>query len=461
MRYILLFMIFIVNPVPVAAADLSSTDFAFGYALNVDGDGAIASLVIPDEVYRVVKMADLGDMRVLNAAGEIVPHYVRQPSLPDKAQQTRTEVPFFSLHSDQVKAGELNLGVRLEKTPQGTTIQLDTRESPASRGQNASSYLFDLSGVKTEVRGIELSWSPGELSAATVSLQQSDDLTHWSPLVDRAVLVDLEHQGQRIVQPKIHLPRNPLKYVRMNSAEGTLPFILQKVTVFSGAEPARLPRHWLALDKGRFDQQAETSIVYHSPAPLPVNGVRLRFPEVNGILRATVQSRPDDKSPWISRCSGVFYVLQVEGDRLGSELCALAETADQHWRLAVVQDGVGLEKSERLPVLELGWTPAELLFVSRGPAPYTLAFGSGRLEREKGPVGGDMIQQALASEDQKILIRPAVLGKRLELGGEKALADQPAPLPWKKWSLWLTLGAGVVFMGLMVWKLSREMRRQD
>ena len=106
-------MLFLVAAVPVAAGNLSSTDFAYGYVLNVDGEGAISSLVIPDEVYRTVKMADLGDMRVLNAAGEIVPHHVRQSSLPDTAQQTHTEVPFFSLPSDQEKVGALNLGVRV------------------------------------------------------------------------------------------------------------------------------------------------------------------------------------------------------------------------------------------------------------------------------------------------------------------------------------------------------------
>ena len=103
-----------------------------------------------------------------------------------------------------------------------------------------------------------------------------------------------------------------------------------------------------------------------------------------------------------------------------NELCALAETADQHWRLAVVQDGVGLRNKRDSLFSNWVGLRRSCSLSAGGPAPYTLAFGSGRLGREEEPVGADMIQQALALEDQKIRIRPAVLGKRLELGGENA-----------------------------------------
>ena len=65
---------------------LSSHDFAYGIPLEVDGDGAIYSLPLPQEVYRYTTRKDLGDVRIFNGYGEVVPHMLQ----PGKSYQ---EVP--------------------------------------------------------------------------------------------------------------------------------------------------------------------------------------------------------------------------------------------------------------------------------------------------------------------------------------------------------------------------------
>ena len=54
--------------VPAQEKTLSSHDFAYGIPLEVDGDGAIYSLPLPEEVYRFSTRRDLGDMRRGGAA---------------------------------------------------------------------------------------------------------------------------------------------------------------------------------------------------------------------------------------------------------------------------------------------------------------------------------------------------------------------------------------------------------
>ncbi|MDP3481288.1 MAG: DUF3999 family protein, partial [Desulfoprunum sp.] len=305
-KNLLTLLVFLLGVGPVSAGELSPGDFAYGYPLKTDSKGAISALVVPDEVYRTARRADLGDLRVFNAAGEIVPHLLRQAALQDVSLPSREDVPFFPLPQTAGQGAGAELAVMVQRNVHGTIIHIDSQQSVPGTGKPVSAYLFDLSGLKIEARDLELIWPTGGLAVATVDLQESSDLVQWRPLVESATLVDLQHQGQRIAQRTIHLPAQPLKYVKMTDQTGQGLFALQKVTVLSGIEPARQQRHWLALDKGKVSQEDTlTAVDFASSYRLPVSGARLLFPEPNSMLRATVQSRPDDKSPWLSRCSGV------------------------------------------------------------------------------------------------------------------------------------------------------------
>jgi hypothetical protein len=179
------------------------------------------------------------------------------------------------------------------------------------------------------------------------------------------------------------------------------------------------------------------------------------------MLRATVQSRPDATDPWIPRCSAVFFALTVEETVIENTICSFAPVSDSHWRLAIIEDGAGLAKKGRAPTLELGWTAAELLFVARGPAPFMLAFGSGRPGGAADQPDIGMILQAVSGRDAEHLIKPAEVGARIILGGQKALAAPAPPLPWKRWLLWAILISGVVSLAVMVRRLMREMGNEN
>jgi hypothetical protein len=55
-------------------------------------------------------------------------------------------------------------------------------------------------------------------------------------------------------------------------------------------------------------------------------------------------------------------------------------------------------------------------------------------------------------------IKRAVVGKRIELGGEQALQPAPRGLPWKKLLLWGVLLLGVGVLAFMARSLVQEMK---
>jgi hypothetical protein len=220
-----------------------------------------------------------------------------------------------------------------------------------------------------------------------------------------------------------------------------------------------IEREWTDLDPKKSTKADVIILDFESNAHLPVDALQIKFHEANSILHATILSRDNKEAHWEVRCQAIFYNLKMEGVELNNDMITFPQTSDPFWRLKVLQDGAGIEASRPLPVLQLGWIAHELLFVARGPAPYMLAFGSGQLFHEPGKSSSDMILPALKKEKSHPLITPALIGKQLRLGGDKALQVPSPPKPWKKWILWSVLCIGVAVLAWMAWNLYCQMNR--
>ena len=119
-----------------------------------------------------------------------------------------------------------------------------------------------------------------------------------------------------------------------------------------------------------------------------------------------------------------------------------------------------MRSSNRVPTLQLGWSPSELIFLGRGAQPFLLAFGSGRLAGlDKN--NDDMIFQAMRTESGNRITSGARLGKRITLGGDLALQPPASARPWKKWLLWTVLVLGVCLLAVMARNLIGEMKKEE
>jgi hypothetical protein len=103
------------------------------------------------------------------------------------------------------------------------------------------------------------------------------------------------------------------------------------------------------------------------------------------------------------------------------------------------------------PSLRVGWLPHEVVFLARGEAPYTLAFGSGAA---RAPVA------SMRSVPSGATILRASFAESRTLGGESRL--QPV-VPEKGFAmksavLWGTLVLGVLLLGWMAYRLTRELK---
>lgn len=439
---------------PVTAAVPQPTDFAAGCPLPLVEDTGLYALTLPLVVYERLTRADLGDLRVFNGAGEPVPHALRRPPPPPDQPQTRLTVPFFALPARPASLAA-DLSLQVSRQADGTVIRVESGQAAGQTGGQPvpSGYLLDTSALQPPPAALELTWADNTAPVFTLALADSSDLSHWSPLVDRAVLADLNAQGRSLSLRRIALPRRPLAYIRLACLDCRPALILEAVTALATAPAPAEQWQWLRLDpEGIETVDGEQVVTYSLPARIAVTGLQLRFGRTNSLVRATIQSRPSTDLDWQTRARGSFYRLNLEGKEQQNDPALCPPTSDTHWRLRM---DAGTEDRAKAPQLELGWQPEELVFVGRGPGPYTLAFGSARLATAPPD---DLLLTAIGTAGSAPLVRRIEPGPVSSLGGEQALQPDRPALPWQRILLWIILLAGVGLLAAMARTIYREIQ---
>ena len=453
-------ILFLLLPLAAAAQQADPPrpdDFAYGIPLGVDGNGALYGFDLPTEVCRHVTRRDLGDLRIFNGYDEVVPHQLRPGITRETKQPQSLELPFFPIWAtgdNQDAGGQLHI----ETDNSGAVIEFRQHGGVKQDGKIAR-YLIDASALKQPLEKLSLDW--GETTEGflvPVTLEYSNDLTNWRPLIISAALASLRQGGYQLRQSDIELPFVRAKYYRLDWSLGEKGIRLRSLRATPKPQGGEKPRRWLQL-RPLSDVEGDGVYEFHIDGHFPMDRVKVRLPQGNTVVRAKLYSRtPSKKSSWQLRFQGLLYNLQRDGRTLSNDAIRLAIVDNPDWRLEIETDGGGLGKGE--PMLELGWVPYRLDFVARGDGPFVLAFGAADITKPHNDISSLIrtLQQGHEGED---FIRAAVPGSMYELGGEYRLRSAPPPLPWKRWLLWAILVLGVIAVALMVRSLYRQMNNEE
>lgn len=436
------------------AAAPAPTDFAYGCALPVSDTTGLYALELPLEVYRKLQRSDQGDLQVFNGAGQPVPQALRRRDPP--RVQVRQPVPFFPLPANTQPPSQ-DLSVRVQRHSNGSIITLRSDATPAMAFQGYA-YLLDLSGYTPTPNELELQWQQ-DASPEMISLRisESKDLAHWQTVRDKVVLAELAYNGGKVSRRSFTLPGPVAPYLRLDCRDCRRPLRLTGVTAVSGPPMRREQWQWQELTNEQVsNEQGWWRIEYRKPAGFKVTALDLTFPQPNSLARAVIESRATADTPWHRIASGDFYRLDLQGTLLNSRFLPCPANSDRQWRLSVA-DSPSLAGREQLPQLTLGWQPDELIFLGRGPGPYTLAFGSAKTQKDDTTQEA-LVLTALRQTGSSDRIHRVIPGAITVLAGEQALQPQAPPLPWQRILLWVVLVAGVGLVAMMARSILREMR---
>ena len=403
--------------IPAPALALAPADFAGGFALEAGPGHPLQRLELPFEVYNASVRADLGDMRVFNAAGQEVPMHLRRLA-PEPAPAV--SLPLFRL-GPVGGAGDVDFRLQVRTSERGAVVETLVRPSA---GQNRM-ILLDATGAPPGLGALRFGLA-GADTMLRVAVRGSDDLASWRD-AGGGVLARMEHPGGRILQDRVEIAGRAWKYYLV-SADRDLSG-MESAMGEPGAGPAErrfIPLAGTAVEPGTFE--------YALPAGLPVDLIDLGGDE-DAVLGVEVRTPSGDG--WRSAGRGTLFRLTVDGQRLAGPGLALRGAPS---RLRVVMQGGPAP-------LRAGWLPHELVFMAQGAGPYTLAVGNPQVQP-----GADLLAPMLTGGQADAPLGRAVLGEWRSLGGEERL--RPAT-DITRIALWAVLGLGVALLGAMAWHLGR------
>ncbi len=448
-RYLCILCMTALAPLVLAAQHEQPDDYAYAAPVEIGQQAPFQRIALPPAVYRKLTHADLADLRVFNAGGEVVPHAVEPRALALHTPARPLEMPLFALGTAADAGRALNL--RIETREDGAVVSLGP-ETGRARGP-AGAWLVDVSQLGQRFQALELVLAePERQFSGRMRVEASNDLAQWRTLVASAPLLQLQAENHELASLRIEWPATQARYLRLTWSGAPPAGLREHVFAAVRVEPVpaaqEAQRSWLALEPPVLREVGgRLEYLFALPGAIPVDRVRIELPQANSVvpMELFTRSRPD--AQWRSLGRHNVHRLTQDGRETRNPDLMVQPAGELMLRVDARGGGLG----SGLPVVEVGWVAHTLVFAARGEPPFTLAWGRHRSESGAYPITS--LVPGYGREDAGSLpIAEARLGEARLAGGEARLS---APIDTRRWMLWGALLLAVALLGGMAWKLSR------
>jgi hypothetical protein len=430
----------------LAAENFGQRDFAKHYTLELeDGAASSYSITLPAIIYAASERSDLGDIRIFNSTGDMVPYSLDTPRAPARtAPKVRPVTGWFPLASAPAGNNGMPPGVAI-----GADGSLRATAGPPPRAQHEVD-LIDLGRMSrtAQVGALHVHLRDDNFQGR-VTVEVSDDLRHWQPAGD-AQLLKVNYNGGTLSQDRVELNTARARYVRLHWLDGA-PYIdsMDMEIEAAGAgtvQSADTQREWRegmvahpGLKPGEY--------FFTTGGSYPVDRLRLTLPQPNTVTSAVVYSRAGLDMPWREVSSATLFRLHNGTVEQSNAPLELKADTDRQWRVVVDTRSGGLGSGAL--TVAAGWRPATLTFVAQGSPPYTLAVGRAEavpavVRRGALPVSASSVAGIARLNGGNSVPKPA-----------SAQSIASAPNVSRGYLLWAALLLAVASLGAIGWRLAR------
>ncbi|MDN4543489.1 DUF3999 domain-containing protein [Pseudomonas sp. C32] len=431
-----------------AGAQEKPADFTTQVPLSVTGDGPWYRLELPLAVQLSARQTDLSDVRVFNAAGDVQAYALAREAAKTDDNRTLTDVKWFPLYDAAGATGQAP-SVRVQSNTNGTLVEVQPSSQLEAGEEELRGWLLDASAIKAPLRQLILDWTSERDGFQRFTIEASEDLQHWQSWGEGQV-ARLTFADERVEQHEIGLPGQSARYLRLLwSTPQSAPTLTSAQLVSVSPRSLPLPLVWSQPLAGSTGKAGEYT--WQLPMDLSVERVQVELSQPNSLAPVTLWGRRDNSLPWQTLSSGLLYRLTQNGqDVVQNELQLPGQTVQQ-LKLTVDERGGGL--GAEAPTVKFAVRATHLVFLARGPGPYTLALGNSTMKAANLPLSTLIPDYSAA--------KLATLGRAMVDGGAvvtPAVSTAPAAsgIHWKKFGLWSVLLLSVLFLAAMAFSLLRK-----
>ncbi|VVP52198.1 DUF3999 domain-containing protein [Pseudomonas fluorescens] len=430
------------------SAQEQPADFTTQVPLSVSGEGPWYRLDLSLNVQLNARQTDLSDVRVFNAAGQVQAYALARESAQPRENRTLTDVKWFPLYNS-ADSTEHAPSVRVQSSASGTLVEVPPSSQLEAGEEVLRGWLLDASGIKAPLQQLVLDWSSERDGFQRFTIEASDDLQHWQSWGDGQV-ARLTFADERVEQHEVALPGQSARYVRLLwRSPQSAPALTSAQLESARTRSLPLSLVWSQPLAGSSAKAGEYR--WQLPMGLNVERVQVELSQPNTLAPVVLSGRRESSLPWQPLGSGLLYRLAQNGQDVVQNELQLSGQTVQQLMLVVDERGGGL--GAEAPTLKFAVRPTQLVFLARGPGPYTLALGNATVKAANLPLS-TLIPDYSA---QKL----ATLGKATVEGGVLTLTSTvtttaTAGTNWKKFGLWTMLLLSVLFLAAMAFSLLRK-----
>src|SRR3984957_16212817 len=424
----------------VQAKTISPRDFAYGQSAIPARDAAAYRFALPLTVYQDTFREDLGDLRVFNAEGVVVPFSLSRPAAQTLVHTAPVAVSLFPLHEG---ARILIDGVHLTINSAGSAVDLQTQNG-TPLNTIVRQYFLDARSLDATLSAMQLGWLEGAPEyTGRVNVEVSDDLTAWHSLTV-APIANLRANSQTLIENRVEFAPTKAKFWRLSWLGMAPNFELTDVLAEPAAsltEPDRA-----SLDVGGVaDPKNPREYTFDLGGHPPVSRVNILLPEANSVIDVELSSRLAANAPWRVIIHSGFYRLKMPdaAEQQNASLEVSPDT-DRYWRARILGAG---NSPQSPPGLHVEWVPNEVTFLAQGHAPFLMAYGNASANRAEAD---------LSRLPNSLAIAPATLGPAQVSGGMARLIAKAAPFPRRRVVLWSVLLLAVAVLAWMAYRIAKD-----
>lgn len=430
------------------------SNFAAAATLQTQAGASLYEMHVPLAIYQGSRQHGLADVRVFNADGEAVPMGIAELGVnPNKRQwQGLAAFPL-----DVPLPGPDSARITLHRNEAG---RIEFADAPEPNQQTERHYILDAARLKAPYQWLDLKWSrPQKNFVQKVALDGGDDLNSWTSLNAQTTIAYLRQSGGKVVRHKrIEFPATSAKYLRIRFLKPLSADPLPNI-VSGNVEPIKavqaIELKTLIVEPQRVSPDA-ARFEFSLPFGLAMRRLALQTSTPNAYVGVRLWNRMEPQDRWRQVGTTTIYNLDAQGDSIRSRGLEVTGGTRRLWAFAP-HNKAGASMLNN-PTVEVSWQPHILVFVARGPAPFTLAFGSA-----KNFARHTDAQQLLRQVDQpappkhgRFGLAVATLGEIATLAGPSAYETPLLPINPRQWILWGVLILAVLVLLWMAWRLIRE-----